>query len=105
MSNNQEKIVVAGATGNIGSPVVAGLIAKGYQPQVVVQKKVSNADWEAAKIEQIEADMSKVDSLRKAFSGADSRLSGTQRSWATFRLSSRTLAARDTKKRRNARQP
>ena len=71
MSNNQEKIVVTGASGNIGSRVVAGLIAKGYQPQVVIQKKVFNADWEAAEITQIEADMSKVDSLRKAFSGAD----------------------------------
>jgi len=71
MSNNQEKIIVTGASGNIGGKVVAGLVAKGYQPQVVVQKKISNADWETAGVEQIEADMSKVDSLREAFSGAD----------------------------------
>lgn len=71
MLNSQEQIVVTGASGNIGSKVVAGLIAKGYQPRVVMQKKIPNANWEAAGIEQIEADMSKVDSLRRAFSGAD----------------------------------
>ena len=71
MLNNQSKIVVTGASGNIGSQVVAGLVAKGYKPQVMVQKKISNAAWETAGVEQIEADMSSVDSLREAFIGSD----------------------------------
>jgi uncharacterized protein YbjT (DUF2867 family) len=71
MSNNQDKIIVTGASGNIGSKVVAGLIAKGCQPQVIIQKKISNTDWDAAGIKQIEADMSNVNSLSEAFRGAD----------------------------------
>ncbi len=71
MANENEIIAVTGATGNIGIPVVAGLIERGYAPRVIVREKESNAAWDAAGVEQVEADMSNVDSLRKAFSGAD----------------------------------
>lgn len=69
--SNKEIIAVTGATGNIGKPVVEGLIAKGYAPRVVVRKRVTNADWDAAGVEQRIADASDVDSLTASFKGAD----------------------------------
>lgn len=70
-NENKELIVVTGATGNVGSPVVAGLIEKGYAPRVVVRKREHNAAWENAGIKQVEADLNDVEALTKAFDGAD----------------------------------
>lgn len=71
MANEKEIIVVTGATGNIGKPVIEGLIAKGYQPRAVVRKQKPNADWDNAGIKQVEADLNDVEALTKAFNGAD----------------------------------
>ena len=71
MSNEKETIAVTGATGNIGKPVVEGLIKKGYAPHVIVRKRESNADWENAGVVQIEADLNDADALAKAFDGAE----------------------------------
>lgn len=70
-NENKELIVVTGATGNVGSPVVAGLIEKGYAPRVVVRKREHNAAWENAGIKLVEADLNDVEALTKAFVGAD----------------------------------
>lgn len=69
--SNKEIIAVTGATGNIGKPVVEGLIKRGYAPRVVVRKRETNADWDAAGVEQRIADLSDADSLTEAFKGAD----------------------------------
>jgi uncharacterized protein YbjT (DUF2867 family) len=66
----KEKITVTGATGNIGSRVVDGLIAKGLVPRVVVQQKVPNKQWEDAGVDQVEANMADRSSLEKAFEGS-----------------------------------
>lgn len=71
MANEKEIIAVTGATGNIGKPVVEGLIAKGYAPRVIVRKRESNPAWDAAGVEQKIADLSDADSLTAAFQGAD----------------------------------
>lgn len=71
MTNEKEIIVVTGATGNIGKPVVEQLIEKGYAPRVVVRKRETNADWDAAGVEQKIADLNDVESLAEAFAGAD----------------------------------
>lgn len=70
-NENKELIVVTGATGNVGSPVVAGLIEKGYAPRAVVRKREHDAAWENAGIEQVEADLNDVEALTRAFDGAD----------------------------------
>jgi len=71
MTENKEIIVVTGATGNIGKPVVEQLIEKGYAPRVVVRKRETNADWDADGVEQHIADLNDVESLAEAFAGAD----------------------------------
>ena len=71
MSKEKEIIVVTGATGNIGKPVVEQLIEKGYAPRVVVRKHETNADWDAAGVEQKTADLNDAESLARAFEGAD----------------------------------
>ncbi len=70
MSNEKETIVVTGATGNIGKPVVEGLIKKGYAPRVIVRKREANAGWDNAGVVQIEADWNDADALAAAFEGA-----------------------------------
>lgn len=70
MSNEKETIVVMDATGNIGKPVVEGLIKEGYAPRVIVRKRESNANWENAGVMQIEADLNDADALAKASEGA-----------------------------------
>lgn len=70
-NENNETIVVTGATGNVGSPVMTNLIAQGYAPRAVVREKINNPAWENAGVEQIEADLNDVESLAKAFDGAD----------------------------------
>lgn len=71
MANQSEIIAVTGATGNIGKFVVKGLIKRGYAPRVIVRKPETNADWDAAGVEQKIADLSDADSLAAAFKGAD----------------------------------
>ncbi len=71
MTDKKEIIAVTGATGNIGKPVVEGLIAKGFAPRVIVRKPENMADWESAGVEQKIADLGDVESLTKAFEGAE----------------------------------
>lgn len=70
-ANNNKIIAVVGATGNIGSPVVAQLIEKGYKPRAIVRKQKPNAEWDAAGVEQMVADVADKESLAQAFAGAD----------------------------------
>lgn len=70
-NENKETIVVTGATGNVGSPLMTNLIARGYAPRAVVREKINNPAWENAGVEQVEADLNDVESLAKAFDGAD----------------------------------
>ena len=70
MANNNEIIAVTGATGNIGKPIIAGLIAQGYKPRAIVREAKPNADWDKAGVEQIAAEMNDAESLGKAFDGA-----------------------------------
>lgn len=70
MSNPKKTIAVTGATGNIGKPVVEGLIEKGYAPRIIVRKREANADWENAGVVQVEADLNDADALADAFEGA-----------------------------------
>lgn len=71
MTNEKEIILVTGATGNIGKPIVEKLIEKGYAPRVVVRQKETNANWDAAGVEQKIADLNDAESLAQAFAGAD----------------------------------
>lgn len=72
MSAEKEIIVVTGATGNIGQPIIAELIAKGYAPRAVVRKIKPNAEWDAGNVEQVVVeDGTDVEALTKAFQGAD----------------------------------
>ncbi len=70
MTNSNQTIVVIGATGNVGAPVVAALIEKGIAPRVVVRQQKPHPAWDAAGVTQIVADSNDVNSLAKAFEGA-----------------------------------
>lgn len=91
--NSKEKIVVTGATGNIGTPVVAGLIERGYKPQVIVRKKEANAEWERAGVEQITTDLNDIDSLSQAFAGAKKLFSLTPLLQNFLELTGKTVEA------------
>lgn len=89
----KQKIVVTGATGNIGFPVVAGLVERGYQPRVIVRKKQAIAEWEKAGIEQIVADANDTDSLAQAFAGAEKLFSLTPLVQNFLELTEKTVEA------------
>lgn len=65
------KIVVTGATGNIGQPLVQMLIERGFAPRVVVRKVERRPAWEAAGFEQTVADANDLNALTEAFAGAE----------------------------------
>lgn len=72
MSEKKEVIVVTGATGNIGQPLVSELIKKGYAPRTVVRRIESNAEWNAEQVEQVAVENgADIDALTEAFNGAD----------------------------------
>lgn len=71
MNQAKETIVVTGATGNIGKPIVEGLIKKGCAPRVVVRKREVNETWDKAGVVQVEANLSDADALAAAFDGAE----------------------------------
>lgn len=93
MTTGQERIVVMGATGNIGSSVVSGLTERGYKPRVIVRKKESNAEWEAAGVEQFTADLNDVDSLAQASTGASELFSLTPLVQNFIELTKKTIEA------------
>jgi uncharacterized protein YbjT (DUF2867 family) len=71
MSSEKEIIVVTGATGNIGKPIVENLIERGYAPRVIVRKLEANSAWNSAGVVQKVADLSDAESLAQAFEGAE----------------------------------
>jgi len=64
-----KKILVT--DGNIGRHVAEGLAKKGAHVRLLVRSFTPNAGWESLGIEQVEGDMSNIDSLAKSFEGVD----------------------------------
>lgn len=65
---NNKKISVIGATGNIGAPVVRHLAKSGFQVSILVRnvQKAQQMFGDLANIQFIQADLEHVDSLRNA---------------------------------------
>lgn len=57
--------------GNIGRHVAEGLAKKGAHVRLLVRSFTPNAGWESLGIEQVEGDMSTIDSLATSFEGVD----------------------------------
>ena len=64
-----KKILVT--DGNIGRHVAEGLAKKGVLVRLLVRSFTPNTGWESLGIEQVEGDMSNIDSLAASFEGVD----------------------------------
>ena len=64
-----KKILVT--DGNIGRHVAEGLAKKGLRVRLLVRKLTPIAGWESLGIEQVEGDMSNIDSLATSLEGVD----------------------------------
>ena len=65
------KALVVGGTGFIGSHIVKHLIIKGIQVRVLIRRSSKINDFSHKKIEFIEGDILKIDSLRECTKDVD----------------------------------
>lgn len=72
MPENEVRCVVTGATGYIGGRLVPELLARGLQVRAMARtpSKLDRADWRD-RVEVVQGDLTKADSLTAAFDGAD----------------------------------
>ena len=64
-------VVVTGATGHIGNVLVRELLSRGDNVRVVVPPLEDTASLDGLKVEMVEGDVRKVDSLMQSFKGSD----------------------------------
>jgi uncharacterized protein YbjT (DUF2867 family) len=67
------RILVTG--GNIGSPIVDGLIAAGYTVRITGRRRIDNPVWAAAGVEQVEFDYGQPETLARAFADVETYVS------------------------------
>ena len=64
-------VVVTGATGHIGNVLVRQLLSRGEDVRVVIPPFEDTASLDGLKVEMVEGDVRKIDSLIQAFKGSD----------------------------------
>jgi len=69
-----KSITVTGATGNIGSLVVATLLEKGTQVKALVRDPSKAEELRKSGVEIVEGEFTDAEAVRKAMEGADSAL-------------------------------
>jgi len=63
--------VVTGATGHIGNVLVRELLSRGKNVRVVIPPSEETSPLDGLKVEMVEGDVRQIDSLMRAFKGAD----------------------------------
>ena len=64
-------ILITGATGTNGKPLIKALIEKGQKVRALVRNKAKAADLQAANLEIVEGDLADLRSLKTALQGVD----------------------------------
>ena len=64
-------VIVTGATGHIGNVLVRQLLSRGADVRVVIPPFEDTASLDGLKVEMVEGDVRKIDSLIQAFKGGD----------------------------------
>ncbi|NIP41414.1 MAG: NAD(P)H-binding protein, partial [candidate division Zixibacteria bacterium] len=68
---NIDKILVLGATGMLGKPVVKHLVEHGYSVRILVRDGVKAAEMFSSGVEIVHGDLTNEDSLSYALAGCD----------------------------------